>query len=368
MQRLKLYFLLIITISILSIQCDVEKKPLQEVKTKIVLMNPSLGYLKSFDELIHKKIIDLPGLKFTAVYYNKEDEKLSSIIFHADTIKDYQLEILNYRGDLDVDNIFKANSMSQIFYDLFKNHDAIIFLGGADFPPVIYKQKTRLTTEISTPQRHLVEMSFLFHLLGGSQNESHKAYLEEDKDYIIYGFCLGMQTMNVATGGNMYQDIPIDIYQIEYAEDVLELDGNMMHRNYWRNISKDPDLRSNSFHQIQFVPGQFFTEKMNQQPDFQPTVRSSHHQAVNKIGKGWEITATSLDGKVVEGLHHAQYPNVVGVQFHPEYSTLYNSEHPGYKFTPADTSLTSDYTVLEESGSLKFHHDFWGYFNSLFVE
>ncbi len=360
------FFIALIIVGVLFYQCEEKEKPVPDAKTKIVLMNPSLGYLKSFDELIKRKIIDLPGLKFTAVYYNKEDEKLSGIIYHADTLQGYQLEITNYQGDLDVTNIFKTNSMSQIFYDLFKTHDAVIFLGGADFPPIIYNQKTRLTTEISTPQRHLVEMSFLFHMLGGSQNESHKAFLEEKKDFIIYGFCLGMQTMNVATGGNMHQDIPIDIYQIEYAEDVLDLDGNMMHRNYWRNISKDPDLRSNSFHQVKLLAGEFFTQEMGQEPDFQPMVRSSHHQAVNKIGKGWEIIATSLDGNVVEGLHHSQYPNVVGVQFHPEYSTLYNPDHPGYKFSPADSSLTSDYTMLEKSGSLEFHYTFWQYFSKLF--
>ncbi len=359
---------IVLLLSLILIQCEVDKKPLPEAKTKIVLMNPSLGYLKSFDELINKQIIDLPEIKFTAVYYNKKEDDLSDIFNHAARIKNYQLEINNYQGDLNVNNIFKSNSMSQVFYTLFKSHDAIIFLGGADFPPVIYSQKTRLTTIISTPQRHLVEMSFLFHLLGGSQNESHKAYLDENRNYIVYGFCLGMQTMNVATGGSMHQDIPTDIYQIEYAEDVLALDSNMMHRNYWRHISKDPDLRSNSFHQIKIVPGEFFTEKMGQKPDFQPMVRSSHHQAVADTGKGWEITATSLDGKIIEGLNHKNYPNVVGVQFHPEYGTLYNSDHPGFKMSPADTSLTSDYTMLERNGSLAFHYQFWDYFNSLFMQ
>ncbi len=36
------------------------------------------------------------------------------------------------------------------------------------------------------------------------------------------GICLGMQNLNVALGGSLYQDIPSEIYGVRYVEDVLE--------------------------------------------------------------------------------------------------------------------------------------------------
>lgn len=41
-----------------------------------------------------------------------------------------------------------------------------------------------------------------------------------------------MQTMNVATGGTLIQDIPSEIYKLQYVEDVLKLDPARLHRNY----------------------------------------------------------------------------------------------------------------------------------------
>ena len=43
---------------------------------------------------------------------------------------------------------------------------------------------------------------------------------------------------------------------------------------------------------------------------------SSHHQAVDRVGRGLRVVALSPDG-VVEGLEHQSLP-VLGVQFHPE--------------------------------------------------
>ncbi len=56
-------------------------------------------------------------------------------------------------------------------------------------------------SETTDPGRHFFEVSFLFHLLGGSRNESFKPLLDENPGYMVTGFCLGMQSMNVATGG-----------------------------------------------------------------------------------------------------------------------------------------------------------------------
>ncbi len=68
-----------------------------------------------------------------------------------------------------------------------------------------------LLTRLTDPYRHYFEASFLFHLLGGSQNIDYTPFLEVNKEYTVYAICLGIQTMNIAAGGTMTQDIPSEL-------------------------------------------------------------------------------------------------------------------------------------------------------------
>ncbi len=156
----------------------------------------------------------------------------------------------------------------------------------------------------------------MFHLIGGKQNENFEPFLEEDPNYVVFGFCLGMQTMNVASGGTLYQDIPQDIYGIDYVDDLLNLDINMHHKNYWYNLFPINEIMRANFHRIQFVEEYFSTDKLGIKSKILPNVCSSHHQAVKSLGKGFKIIATSLDGKIIEAIKHEKYKNVLGVQFH----------------------------------------------------
>jgi len=175
-----------------------------------------------------------------------------------------------------------------------------------------------------------------------------------------------MQTMNVATGGDMYQDIPSDIYGLKYVEDVLGLDNNKMHRNYWLNIDTDENLNRHSFHKIKLVDNQFFTTKFKLNKNDKPYVCSSHHQAVKDIGMGFNVAATSIDGKVVEAIYHNKYKNVLGVQFHPEFYTLHNPDSEQKRMKPTDKELLTEHEMLKKLGSYPFHLQYWEYFSKLF--
>jgi len=366
MRKITPVFITLIIISAVFISCEVEKKISDKEKTKIILVNPSSGYLKSIDFMITNKVIDIPNLELVVILSDvKKREKTGVLDFVRGNQFPY-ISIDTVSGDLNPHNLFQKNSYTDFFHNKFEETDGIIFLGGADFSPTVYGQDTRLLTEISDPYRSFFEMSFLFHLLGGNQDENFNPYLEENPDYVIYGFCLGMQTMNVATGGSMHQDIPSDVYGLSYVQEVLALDTNQIHRNYWRNFGRYDGLRSNSFHQIQFIENGFFTNRLSYSLDFHPLVRSSHHQAVKDIGKGLSVVATSMDGKIIEAMVHQKYKNVLGVQFHPEYGSLYDPEGKKYKFSPEDMSPQSDYEVLEKNNSLNFHYEFWKYFSKLF--
>lgn len=363
MKKLSIIILLFSTISVLFFSCKDEDYIRTDEKTTIVLVNPSLGYLKSFEYLVDNKIIDLPEINIQVIHYAGTKNAFSTIDSY---IQQHNLDYIHQsiiQGNLEPENLFRTNELSASYRQIFEDADAILFLGGADFPAKIYNQKTNLLTKIETPHRHYFELSFLFHLFGGSQDPAFKPLLEENPDFVIFGFCLGMQSMNVAAGGDMYQDIPSEIYGCQYVEDVLDLDSDYQHRNYWKNLSTNETLNRHHFHKIKPVENSFLTDQLDLSDKETPTVCSSHHQAVNKIGKDFQIAATSLDGKVVEALQHVKYKNVIGTQFHPEFSSLYNPNSTKMKRSPADSAAYTEHEMLVKNNSYQFHLKFWENFS-----
>ncbi len=330
-------------------------------KTTIVLVNPGVFYLKSIVYMTKHGIIKGDNIEYLAVFYTKSEVKYSEA---RDYVEQNDIKCVKFRevyGDLDINNIYFRNSCTDEFYDIFQQSDAIIFLGGWDIPPVYYGQKTELTVGINTPNRHLFELSFLFHLLGGRQNTAFQNFLEEKPDYPILGICLGMQTMNVAAGGDMYQDIPSDIYELNYVEDVIALGMDRMHRNYNKNLYPEKEIDNHSFHHVVFTD-QNLKEKLKLVGSFNPLVVSSHHQAVHKLGRNIVVAATSIDGKVIEALINKKYKNVIGVQFHPEFYTEHDPDSVKRKFHPDDKEMMTEHEVLIKNKSYQFNLDFWANF------
>jgi glutamine amidotransferase len=98
-----------------------------------------------------------------------------------------------------------------------------------------------LTTELIPNERNW-ELSFLFHLLGGSQNNGFIPLLEQKPDYLILGICLGMQLMCKSTeeGNTSCMDIfPLKVLKFQTALKVPQVG--------WNNIS---NLKSDLFKQI----------------------------------------------------------------------------------------------------------------------
>jgi putative glutamine amidotransferase len=363
----KQFLLLLIILSLIFslFFCAPEKKVTIPEAKKIVLINPSSGSLESFIYLVNHQIIKIPNLGMEVVYDSGSIDRFESArrVIADSVLKKVQFSVIGC--DLNEIELFKQNDCSENFKSIFNNSVAMLFFGGADIPPAVFGNKTELLTEIETPSRHYFEVSLLYHLMGGYQDENYTPLLESRPDYIIFGFCLGMQTLNVATGGSLYQDIPSEVYKLNYVEDILNLRNNQLHRNYWRNLYPQHSLDYNSLHQIQLIPGSIFTEELKFKQDYHPLVYSSHHQAVDKVGKGLKIEATSLDGKIVEALTHEKYKNVVAVQFHPENSSIYDETGGIYRFAPNDSLSISVNAHMIRNNSLKFHHTFWEYFSTL---
>ena len=329
----------------------------------LVLTHPTVSNLKTFATLVEEGLVDLPDYRFVGVFYDKERYNFSETKKFLDTASTLPVDFFLHRIEdtLSKDELFKTNPLTDDFKKIFDNSEGVIFFGGPDLPPSTYKEKTNLLTSIYDPHRHYFELSFLFHLLGGKQQTHYESLLSQNPDYLIYGFCLGMQTMNVAAGGTMIQDIPTQLYGLNFAEDVINQNINKRHRNYHRMLSIDNTLLNGSFHQIHFLKESFLKSFSKEQ--ILPVVYSNHHQAIKTLGKGFEKIATSLDEKVPEAIQHKKFDNVKGVQFHPEARFLYK-ESDRFKLQPGDTIHTTGEEMLEEGASMDFHKRFWEDFSN----
>jgi len=247
MKKFTLYLVLVFLSIIFLYPCQHTLEQDNQKQTTIVLVDPYLEDVESIIYFIENKLIDIPKVELIGVFYTKAINNFAKInqFLEEQRYSYIRLELID--GNLIEDELFKNNSLSDKFYTLFKESDAILFFGGYDIPPSIYGQKTKFTTNIYNPNRYYFELSLLFHLLGGSQNNNFRPYLEEDPNYIIHGYCLGMQTMNVATGGSLVQNIPNEIYGLDYVEDILNLDRDKQHYQYYYSLTKDIKFRFN-FH------------------------------------------------------------------------------------------------------------------------
>ena len=313
----------------------------------VLLFHPTAYNLEVIEKLRAEGLFCLDGYHVLGVYHTGEtyDYSLAEAYIEQNALSLFSL--LEVTGELVTENLFRENPATEQFRSLFTCSSGALFMGGPDIPPATYGEKVHLLTRVTDPFRHYLELSYLFHLLGGNQNEAWTPYMEEKLNYVINGICLGMQTMHVATGGSMVQDIPTELYGVWEAEDILALPADQMHRNYMDYLSTDcQDPTSYHFHKID----------LKADNETAPMVLSSHHQAIESPGSQWEVIATSMDGKIIEGIHHTRYPHVLGIQFHPEKPGLFDPsiEHP----RTCDSTINFQ-KAIANSESYKFHVDFW---------
>jgi len=323
----------------------------------VLLFHPTAYNLELIQKLMEEDLFPLEGYHVLGVYHPGESYDYSEAESYIDKHQSSLFSLREVKGELGPTNIFRENPATDQFRDLFECSQGALFMGGPDIPPVVYGEEVHLLTSVTDPFRHYVELSYLFHLLGGNQNTSWIAYLEEHPDYVINGICLGMQTMNVATGGTMIQDIPTELYGIWQAEDILALPRDQMHRNYMDYLNTGcEDPTSYHFHKVALKANMWLSSGLGFNSDTAPLVLSSHHQAIEKLGLGWEVNATSMDGKIIEGIQQTRYPNVLGIQFHPEKPGLFD---PSIKHPKGCKDTINFQEAIINSDSYLFHVAFW---------
>ncbi len=169
--------------------------------------------------------------------------------------------------------------------------DALILSGGQDISPQFYDDNITDKVKDIDPQRDSWELK-LFKL----------AY---ESNLPILGVCRGMQLMNVAQGGTLYQDL-IDHYDKSLAHLPDETDKCYVHHTV--NIA--PECKLCSFSNSQ---------KIN--------VNSHHHQAIKDLATDFKAIAKTERG-IIEAIEATDKKFVIGVQWHPEDLT---EIHPCFK-------------------------------------
>ncbi len=344
---------------------DKAEEVFQEGRKHILLMHPTVQNLERFLYLTGEGIFPLPDdYRVVGVYHQNAtyDYGRSARYILNEELGDMALFAID--APLNEHNIYGRNAGTDIFQELFERSEGAFFLGGPDIPPATYGEEFNLLTVVTDPHRHYLELSFLYHLLGGSQDPGYLPLLKSKPDYVILGICLGMQTMNVAAGGSLYQDIPTQVYEVHTVEEVVAMEPDKQHRNYYTYYRIDPEVSTPTFHRIHTISGSHMALAAGE-ANPSPYVLSSHHQAVKEFGQGYRATAWSADGQVVEAMEHENYPHVVGIQFHPEVPYLYDPDHK-ILFRPGHEATDSFLDLYPGELGEDFHRNFWVHVAGMF--
>jgi len=159
--------------------------------------------------------------------------------------------------------------------------DGLVLTGGADINPSYYREEISAPVVLSPDQRTDFDLALFQAALSGGK--------------AILAICHGMQIVNVALGGTLYQDIP------------TQVPGVIEHRG-----KKDS---SPALHGVTVEAGSRLAGIMGGTLRFE--ICSIHHQAVKDLGRDLRVIARSSDG-IIEGIEFPGHPKIIGVQWHPE--------------------------------------------------
>ncbi len=160
--------------------------------------------------------------------------------------------------------------------------DGLLLSGGnADVDPSTYDEPRRPELGITTPDRDAHELALLA--------EARRRGIP------VLGICRGIQVVNVAYGGTLYQDLPSQFGQTQ----------NHVQTSH----------RSEPHHEVAVAEG----SRLSAMVGGRVGVTSFHHQAVKDVGEGLAVVARADDG-LVEAVEATDHPWLLAVQWHPEMS------------------------------------------------
>jgi putative glutamine amidotransferase len=168
---------------------------------------------------------------------------------------------------------------------IYDKTDGIFLTGGVDVDPAHYGEQRHELCERSDSARDWTELHLIRWALA-------------DKKPIL-GVCRGLQVINVACGGSLYQHL-------------ADQHPHAIKHDFFPSA---PDFsRDFLAHGVRVEAGTRLNEILGAG---QCEVNSMHHQGIKRLAPGLRATAFASDG-LIEGVESANGTYLVGVQWHPE--------------------------------------------------
>jgi putative glutamine amidotransferase len=171
----------------------------------------------------------------------------------------------------------------EIIQTISSRLDGILFTGGGDVHPENYRgQGHPLLDEVDT-DRDRIEIELI-----------HRA---RSVNLPFMGICRGLQVMNVAFGGTLY-------------EDILDQRAASQRHQFW------PEKQRNYLaHTVAIEPQSRLAAILGEN---HPQVNSFHHQGIRTLAPNLQATAYAPDG-IIEAIELPDHPFALAVQWHPEW-------------------------------------------------
>jgi putative glutamine amidotransferase len=159
--------------------------------------------------------------------------------------------------------------------------DGLLLAGGADMDPATYDAEPHPETIGTVPERDAFELALVARAI--------------ERDIPFLGICRGMQVMNVARGGTLNQHLPEDY-------------GHEDHRRALGTFD-------NADHDVRLASGSLAARVAGEEIH---ATKSHHHQGVERIGDGLEVTGWATLDDLPEAIEVPGNRFALGVQWHPE--------------------------------------------------
>ena len=159
--------------------------------------------------------------------------------------------------------------------------DGLILAGGNDIDPATYGAEPHPHTAPPVPERDAFELAL-----------TRRAW---ERDIPILGICRGMQLINVARGGTLIQHLPDQFGHEDHRRVAGSFEG--------------------ADHDVSLKPGSLIALATGERLHL---TKSHHHQGVDQLGEGLEITGYSTLDDLPEAIEAVDRRFVLGVQWHPE--------------------------------------------------
>ena len=163
--------------------------------------------------------------------------------------------------------------------------DGLVLHGGADVSPLSYGEQPLQEKWAGDKVRDEYEIALV------AAFERHRKP--------VFGVCRGLQLMNVAYGGTLYQDI------------ATQVPDSLKHR--------DAAVYDQNFHNIDIMPNSRLAALYPRAR--RVIVNSIHHQAIKALAPGFQVEALSHEDGLIEAIRRsdASKPYLAAVQWHPEF-------------------------------------------------